>query len=56
LHPTFGKKFFAPKKIQPPVGFYFFPAKKLSRGGEISMSGFERLDCLSLPRREAVAP
>jgi len=36
--------------------FLFFPQQKSSRGEEISMSGFERLDRLSLPQREAVVP
>jgi hypothetical protein len=48
------KKFFPGEKFQPPVGgavSIFSPAKKSSRGEEISMSGLERLDRLSLPRR-----
>jgi hypothetical protein len=32
-------------------GFDFFSSKKIGRGEEISMSGLERLDRLSLPRR-----
>jgi hypothetical protein len=38
------------------LDFYFFPSKKSSRGEEISMSGFERLDRLSLPRPRGGAP
>jgi hypothetical protein len=49
-------KIFRSKKIQPPVGFYFFPSKKSSRGEEIFMPGFKRLDRLSLPRPRGGAP
>jgi hypothetical protein len=53
LHPV-AEKIFPGEKFQPPVGgavSIFSPAKKSSRGEEISMSGLERLDRLSLPRR-----
>jgi hypothetical protein len=33
------------------IGFLFFRIKKSSGGEGVSMSGFERLDRLSLPRR-----
>ena len=45
-----GFLFLQNQKIGRPVGFYFFPAKNRSVEA-MSMSGFERLDRLSLPRR-----
>jgi hypothetical protein len=53
LHPV-AEKIFSWRKISAAGrwrGLIFSPAKKSSRGEEISMSGLERLDRLSLPRR-----